>query len=423
MTRRKITIFVIGVLAGAIAWGYGDWLIGPKIASWQEKRAQKLQQKEQQEASGLVIDVEPGTGPDHEAQDVVTYTVSEGDIPASIFAAHGGFSANDTAALLAAAEDVYDLTQVKIGQNFRFFFNGQEKAERLEYERDTERMIVAERDGESFSVRQEEIDYAVENVTARGTIENFLYVDALSAGLSEGTVIELSDIFAWDVDFTTEIRVGDEFHTIFEKRTRDGAAAPDGRILAAKFVNDGQEFFGYYFEHNGRGRYYDEEGRLLQRQFLKAPLSYRRITSGFTGARLHPITRTVMAHYQIDYAAPTGTPVVATGDGVVASAGWEGGWGRIVRMRHEGGYTTHYAHLSEFAAGIRGGSRVQAGQVIGFVGSTGWSTGPHLDYGMRLNGAPVNPLSLKLPKGNPLPADAMPDFEQIKNQFSEELAQ
>ena len=175
----------------------------------------------------------------------------------------------------------------------------------------------------------------------------------------------------------------------------------------------------FYFEADGAGSHYDGEGRELQRQFLRAPLSYRRITSGYTGARLHPITKTVSAHYQIDYAAPVGTPVVATARGTVSSAGWEGGWGNMIRLMHENGYATHYGHLSSYAEGVRSGASISQGQVIGYVGSTGWSTGPHLDYGMKLSGAPVNPLSLKLPKGEPLSGDQLNKFLREKGEYDD----
>ena len=158
----------------------------------------------------------------------------------------------------------------------------------------------------------------------------------------------IADIFSLDVDFNTDIQAGDFLSVVYEKRALDGEPAPDGKILATRFVNAGQEYFGYYFENDGEGSHYDGEGRELLRQFLRAPLNYRQITSGYTGARLHPITKTVTAHYQIDYAAPVGTPVVATARGTVASAGWSGGWGNIVRLTHDNGYATHYGHLSSF---------------------------------------------------------------------------
>lgn len=354
-----------------------------------------------------------------ETEQGTIHIVSEGDIPADVFSEHGGYDANDTVALLLAAEEVFDFTHLKIGQPVRFYFeDGEDRASRMEYDRNTEQMIIVERKGDEFSVREEMIAYDVVEETAHGTIDNFFYVDALEAGLSEATVLDVGDIFSFSIDFTTEIRQGDSFAFVYQKRTRDGEAAPDGYILAAKFVNDGTAHYAYYYDNDGEGGYYDADGHVLERQFLKAPLSYRQITSGFTGARMHPITKTVTAHYQIDYAAPTGTPVVASARGTVVSAGWEGGWGNMIRMRHDNGYTTHYGHLSGFAKGITTGTQVAQGQVIGYVGSTGWSTGPHLDYGLKLNGAPINPLTLVQPKGAPLAEDKMDDFNAMKEKYA-----
>ena len=351
----------------------------------------------------------------------INYKISEGDIPAEVFSSQGKFNNNDVEALLASAKNVYDLSKIKVGQTLRFYFNGEEKAIRMEYDYDTEKVIVVERNGNDFKCREEKISYEVSNEIVKGKIENFFYVDAQSAGLSEPTVLEMGDIFSFDIDFMTEIQVEDEFSVIYEKRMRNGEKAHDGKILAAKFINNGNTYYAYYFEDEGEGNYYDAEGHVLERQFLKAPLSYRRISSGFTGARFHPITKTVTAHYQIDYAASTGTPVISTAYGTSSSAGWEGGRGTIVRIRHDNGYTTHYGHLSGFAKGIRSGINVSRGQLVGFVGSTGWSTGPHLDYGLKLNGSPINPLSLKLPKGNPLNSEKMARFEEVKKKYTEQL--
>lgn len=353
-------------------------------------------------------------------EEIVYYEISEGDIPAEVFSAYGKFDANDTGALLSSAQDIYDFTSIKIGKKLRFYFdkNSQEKkATRIEYDRDTEEMIVIERHGNNFDVHVKDIPYEYLEKLVKGKIDNFFYIDAMNAGLSEATVLEVGDLFSFGIDFTTEVRQGDEFSIFYEKRTRDGEDGPDGKILAAKFVNEGKAHYAYYFDNEGEGGYYDQDGYVLERQFLRAPLSYRRITSGFTGARYHPITRTVSAHYQIDYAAPIGTPVVATARGTVVSAGWEGGWGRIIRMRHDNGYTTHYGHLNGFASGVSSGVSVSQGQTIGYVGSTGWSTGPHLDYGMKLNGTPVNPLKLELPKGDPLGDEQMKKFEEVKNKY------
>ena len=352
---------------------------------------------------------------------VSLHEISEGDIPAEVFSEYGKFNANDTASLLKAGEDVFDFTQLKIGQDVRFYFNGEERAERMEYDKNTEEMIVARRIGDEFEVKEVDIEYEVKEEVARGVIDNFFYADALEAGLSEPTVLEVGDVFSFSIDFTTEIRQGDEFVFVYEKRKRNGENGPDGRILAAKFINDGTAYYAYYFDNDGEGGYYDGDGHALERQFLKAPLSYRAITSGFTGSRFHPITKTVSAHYQVDYAAPTGTPVVASARGRVVSAGWENGWGNMIRLKHDNGYTTHYGHLSAFAKGVRSGASVSQGQVIGYVGSTGWSTGPHLDYGMKLDGVPINPLTLQQPKGAPLGEDKIGKFNDFKNKYDEYL--
>ncbi len=354
-------------------------------------------------------------------KNVITHTVSEGDIPAEVFSEFGKLDANEMEALLTASEGVYDFTKIKVGQNLEFIFNEKEKAEKIRYYPDTENVVTIQRNEEKFTVKKENIPYEVKEENLNVKIDEFLYKDALDAGLSEATVLEAADVFSFDIDFTTEIQTGDEMKIFFEKRTLKGKPAPDGKILAAKFINSGQEYFAYYFESDGKSSYYDAEGHELMRQFLRAPLSYRKITSGYTGARFHPITKTVTAHYQIDYAAPTGTPVVSTAKGTVSSANREGGWGNIVRIIHDNGFTTHYGHLSAFGKGVKSGVSILQGQIIGYVGSTGWSTGPHLDYGMKLNGNPVNPLSLKLPKGTPLEGEKMKKFQESKRKYEELL--
>lgn len=354
-------------------------------------------------------------------KNMTSHVIEEGDIPADIFVKYGKLSANEITALLAASEGVYDFTNLKIDKHIDFIFNENEKIEKIIYYPTSERMVVAEADGENFIVKKEDIPYSVEEKMVIVDIDEFLYKDALDAGLTENSILEVADIFSFDVDFTTEIREGDELKIIYQKRTLNGEDAPDGKVLAAKFTNDGNLYFAYYFEEGEDGSHYDSDGKELVRQFLRAPLSYRRISSGYTGARLHPITKRVSAHYQIDYVAPTGTPVVSTARGTVTSAGWAGGWGNMVRLRHDNGYTTHYGHLSGYGKGIKTGASVSQGQVVGYVGSTGWSTGAHLDYGMKLNGSPVNPMSLKLPKGKPLEGVLLENFKKEKERNEDKL--
>lgn len=421
---RRVVVFVtFGVAMCGVAWfgwkGVAGFFAGRKVH--EEVRA---------DASALGGNANVGVQDDNNAdavakhanERITSYTIAEGDIPADVFAREGRLDANEIAALIDAGKDVFDLTKLKIGQSMRFCADvATGETVRVEYDCDTESTIVAERTEQGFFVRKDAIAYDVTERSVSGTIDHFFYADGQEAGLTEPTILTVGDVFSFSFDFMTDIRVGDTFVVVYEERRRDGVRGPDGVVRAARFVNDGTTHEAYYFENDGVGAYYDGDGHKLERQFLQAPLSYRRITSGFTGARLHPITKRVSAHYQIDYAAPTGTPVVATADGTVSSAGWEGGWGNMVRLAHDNGYTTHYGHLSAIAKNVRSGAHVSRGEVIGFVGSTGWSTGPHLDYGMKKNGTPVNPMKLEQPKGALLEGEMREAFLRQKEHHAQIL--
>jgi murein DD-endopeptidase MepM/ murein hydrolase activator NlpD len=415
---NKSVIVILGLIFGLIIFSIFHHFSGRENNSEnQDNLTEQENQAENGEKTEPNNSAENEKKPSDEVCDYHRYVIQEGDIPADIFSEQAKYDANDMVALLAEAEEIYPLTKLVIGREIRFCFDDGEKATYFEYDRNTEEMIVGRREGDDFTVEQKPIEYEVEEVLAKGVIKNFLYADALEQGISEATIITLGDIFSYDVDFTTEIREGDEFALIYEKRKRFGQEATDGHIAAAKFVNEGETYWAFYFEDGENSGYYDGDGKMLQRQFLRAPLSYRYISSGYTEARFHPITKTVTAHHQIDYAAATGTPVVATAKGKVVKAGWGGGWGNIVRLEHANGYSTHYAHLSKFGKNIKVGQEVAQNQIVGYVGSTGWSTGPHLDYGMKLNGSPVNPLALKLPKGDPVSEENREKFEAMKSEY------
>jgi murein DD-endopeptidase MepM/ murein hydrolase activator NlpD len=238
--------------------------------------------------------------------------------------------------------------------------------------------------------------------------------------------IALADIFSGEIDFNTELQTGDRFGLAFEKFTREspsldgGEARPPtyGAIAAAEFHNDGRVLRAIRFTApGGKSGYYDEQGRSLRRFFLRSPLKFEpRITSRFSRRRLHPVLHTYRAHLGVDYGAPTGAPVVAVSAGTVVSASFDRANGRMVRLKHSGGYETYYLHLSAFAAGIRAGARVSQGQLIGKVGSTGLASGPHLDYRLRKNGVFVNPLAehRKMPPGEPIPPSAMAAFKETR---------
>ena len=247
-----------------------------------------------------------------------------------------------------------------------------------------------------------------------GVIQTSLFGAADAAGMPDPVTIQLAEIFSSDIDFFHDLRKGDHFTVAYEVLEIDGEPIKTGRVLAAEFVNKGVTFRAYHFHDPALtgpdGTYYTEEGKNLKKAFLRSPMEFSRITSKFTLARFHPILQTWRAHKGIDYGAPSGTPIRATGDGIVDVAGTQGGYGNFVLLKHHGAYSTAYGHLSRFAAGIRKGARVQQGQVIGYVGATGWATGPHLHYEFRINQVQHNPLSVALPTALPVPPEKLAAF-------------
>jgi murein DD-endopeptidase MepM/ murein hydrolase activator NlpD len=233
-----------------------------------------------------------------------------------------------------------------------------------------------------------------------GVLQGSLYEAMLAAGSDDNLTMRYADLLGWQVDFLTEPRNGDQFRLVVREEFLDGERLGYGKILSAEYRGVLASARALrYVDSEGTLDWYDDEGKSVRRAFLKSPLSYRRISSGFSSHRRHPILKTVRPHWGVDYAAPTGTPVSALGDGVVQFAGRKGGYGNYLEVRHSSTYTTCYAHLSRFAKGMRSGQRVEQGQVIGYVGSTGLSTGPHLDFRVKRNGSFVNPLTLDAPPG------------------------
>ncbi len=252
-----------------------------------------------------------------------------------------------------------------------------------------------------------------------GRIEDNLYNSILQLGLSPSVVFDLSDIFSSDIDFNTDFRRGDTFILYIERFARNGKVCKPPHILAARMIVQGKNYEAYYFEtKKGYGSYYDKYGRSKERMFLKAPLHYRRISSFFSPRRLHPILKIYRPHYGIDYAAPTGTPVSALGDGVVKFVGWRGGFGKFIVIKHNRTYKTTYGHLSRFARGIRVGSKVKKGQVIGYVGATGLATGPHLDFRFYKNGRPINFLKTKWPHSHSIPKKLLAKYKKLQLQYA-----
>lgn len=253
-------------------------------------------------------------------------------------------------------------------------------------------------------------------------IRHSLFGAADDAGIPDSVAVQLADIFGGDIDFHRDLRKGDRFSVIYETASHLGKPVRTQRILAAEFINDGKAYRAFWHQVKGEGGgYYTAEGQNIKKAFLRSPLEFSRITSGFSTARYHPVLREARAHRGIDFGAPTGTRVKSTGDGVIDFAGTQGGYGKVVMIRHQGNKMTVYGHLSGFAAGMRKGTRVAQGDVIGFVGATGIATGPHLHYEFRIAGAHCNPLSIALPSGLPLPPTQLSTFSSRITAFISQL--
>ncbi len=308
-------------------------------------------------------------------------------------------------------KEVFPLSKLCAGQDYRLaLIDG--AFERFEYDIDNEEQLIILQNEEGFDISRTAIPYTVEQQVISGTITSSLFGAVLATGESETLAINLADIFAWDIDFIRDIQSGDSFQVLVEKRFREGKQAGYGRILAATFANRGETFQAYLFKDGKQhAAYYDEQGKSLRKAFLKAPLAFSRISSGFTLRRFHPITKTWKAHPAIDYAAPTGTPIKAIGDGVIIRIGRTKHNGNFIKLRHSNGMQSLYLHMNGFARKMRQGKRVAQGQVIGYVGMTGLATGPHLCFRMYKNGRPINPARLKSTPTAPVSKANMAEYK------------
>lgn len=342
----------------------------------------------------------------------VEHTVAKGDSLARIFAAQGLEPAL-LHRIVNSDENARSLARIRPGQTLRFRFDELGELSRLEHHRSRiEHLTVALTDDE---VTTEVISKAVdkESASAAGIIESSLFVDGQKAGLSDAKIMELAEIFGWDIDFALELRAGDTFRVIYEEHLLDGEKLRDGPILAAEFTNRGKTFIAVRYEsEEGEVGYFDETGHSKRRAFLRTPIKFARISSRFNPKRWHPVLKRWRSHKGVDYAAPTGTPIKASGDGKVVFRGTKGGYGRTVILQHAGKYTTLYAHMSSYSKRARTGNRVKQGQVIGYVGKSGLASGPHLHYEFRVNGQHKDPLRVKLPKSLALPKNEIAAFKK-----------
>lgn len=347
------------------------------------------------------------------AQTIETYEVADGDTFTSAME-ELTISYADALAIVEASTNVFDFTSIRVGKIFTLVREDNVSTELL-YEPDRETMIRVDlRNG--FETTSEEIQYDVVLAQADVVIDDSLFASGVRQGLSEVLLLEYVDIFAWEVDFATQVQEGDAYTIVYEELYRDGGYVGVGDVLYGSFMNVGVESFAYKFTNEaGEEGYYDTNGDSLVRPFLKAPLSYSRITSGFSYGRFHPVLNKTTPHRAIDYAAPSWTPVMAVADGTVTYAGWNGGYGNYIEVRHNGVYETHYAHLIDYE--VRSGDQVKQGEVIGYVGSTGFSTGPHLHYEVEVNGELTDPLKVEFPKGDSVADEYRDAFEAEKERL------
>lgn len=349
-----------------------------------------------------------------------TVTVRSGDTLSAIFD-RAGLSPQAWHAIVRGDGKSERLQRLRPGERIAFWTDG-DGITALDYHIDRTRTLEVRREGEGFVSRLQEREAESRTTHATGTIETSLFEAGREAGLPDRTIMELAHIFGWDVDFALDIRAGDRFTVLYEERYLDGEKLGNGHILAAEFINQGRVVRAVRFtDPSGHTDYYSPEGRSMRKAFLRSPVDFRRISSRFQGDRFHPVLGKKRPHRGVDYAANVGTPIKASGDGKVIFRGWKGGYGRAIILRHGGRYTTLYGHMSRFRGGLGVGSRVEQGQVIGYVGASGLATGPHLHYEFRVDGVHRDPLKVELPKAEPIRKAYRDDFREASQPLLAQL--
>ncbi len=340
-------------------------------------------------------------------------TVVAGDTLGGLFG-QLGFGGGELHRALAA-ESVRELAgRLRPGQQIALYSEQEGRVGKLLFDKGEDARVLVHLDGEE-GVREEllerQLQYRVE--VATGAISHSLFGAATEAGMSNAMVLKVARVLGYDIDFAQDLRIGDTFSVIYEQVYRDGELLRDGDVLAVSFVNRGKRYVALrHVRADGKVEYFDQDGRPMRKEFLRTPVDFTRISSRFSLARRHPILGTMRAHRGVDYAAPTGTPVYAAGDARVQFRGRQGGYGNTIILDHGQGHTTLYAHLSRFNGNVRVGGRVRQGDVIGYVGMTGLASGPHLHYEFRVRGTHRDPLTVTLPKPEPLGGPALERFRR-----------
>jgi murein DD-endopeptidase MepM/ murein hydrolase activator NlpD len=345
-----------------------------------------------------------------QASEWTTWKVKSGDNLSDIFDAQG-LPTDEWMALLKLGGDTRELKRMKAGEELQIRKDG-DRLQELRYQLDELRTLNVRRVGSDFEAVTITAELERRQEQAVGEITSSLFADGAKAGLSDRMVMEIAEIFGYDIDFALDLRKGDRFAVIYDKLYKDGKSMRYGDILAAEFVNQGKTYRAVrHVDSDGRAAYYTPEGQSLRKAFIRTPLDVVRISSPFNLKRRHPILNTIRAHKGVDYAASAGTPIKAVGDGKVTFVGNKNGFGRVVMLQHGNQYETVYAHMSRFRQGIRVGQTVSQGQVIGYVGMSGLATAPHLHFEFRVGGVAVNPVNVAVPRANPIARKDMAQFK------------
>lgn len=346
------------------------------------------------------------------ADDWRQVTIAKGDSLAQIFS-RSGVDPRDLHQIMTLGAAVNTLKRIYPGQVLNLRADAQGRLQELRYEESHTLGLRVNRDGDDFTATTIHRIPDRQTAHASAVIDSSLFLAGQKAKLPDVMIMDLAGIFGWDIDFALDIREGDRFTVLYDELYLDGERIGEGHILAAEFVNRGQSFRAVrYTDAEGRTDYYTPDGHSMRKAFLRTPVEFSRISSGFNLKRKHPVLNRIRAHKGVDYAAPQGTPIKATGDGRVVFRGVKGGYGNVVVIQHGSTYSTLYAHMSRFAKGINTGTRIRQGQTVGYVGMTGLATGPHLHYEFLVNGGHRNPLTVKFPHALPIEKRFRPDFDK-----------
>lgn len=405
----------LGEAAASVASGYGA------AHEQLERKAEQIRERERRQYEAKNADWEPGEeielrGTIEPGQSVYEALVGRGIPDGSVFR------------VLTESEDEIDFHRSRAGDIWHAGVGAEGRVERLRFERSPERIWVAEYDEEEgeYQAGQKEIELETGTRGIAGEVDGSFWLSIAGRGESDLLAHRFMKVFEYTVDFNTETRDGDIYAMIIEEKYLDGEFLRYGRVVGALYIGDRGVFEAYYFDPDDddeEAGYFDEDGESLQRQFLRSPLEVTRVTSGF-GRRQHPISGDERMHHGVDYGAPEGTPVQATADGEVVFAGWSGGYGKLLKINHRGGYQTRFAHLSRFEAGVTPGARVSQGDIVARSGNTGASTAPHLHYEMLRDGQHMDPLTVDAGSGEPLAEAYQQEFQDdVVEPVSEKLRQ